>query len=92
MIAQGNRFILQETLLNIAMLFPVGLLLPCVYEHPIPLWKILAFVLGVTVSIEIIQLITARGLFELDDIIHNTIGGCVGGMIGNFIISWKNRK
>jgi glycopeptide antibiotics resistance protein len=34
-------------------------------------------------SIEVIQLISHRGLFEFDDIIHNTLGTVIG--IGMFL-------
>lgn len=36
-------------------------------------------------SIEITQLVTKCGLFEFDDIFHNTLGAVVGSMIANVI-------
>ena len=35
----------------------------------------------ISAGIEIVQLITHRGLFEFDDIIHNTIGAVIGAVI-----------
>ena len=36
-------------------------------------------------SIEIIQLVTKCGLFEFDDIFHNTLGAVAGSMVANVI-------
>lgn len=52
-------------------------------------WKDLALerAVGLSAAIEILQLITARGLCEFDDIIHNMIGAVIG--IGIVMIGRK---
>lgn len=68
-----------EILLNILMLVPCGILLPLIYK--IKKSKFMNTILtGMVISccIEALQLILRRGLFEFDDIIHNTIGCAVG--------------
>ena len=63
------------------MFVPVGVLAGCRWK-----WKgILAA--GLSVEIEILQLITARGLCEFDDIFHNMIGAVIG--IGVVMIGRK---
>lgn len=84
-IFQGNREILYESLLNIILLLPVGILLPIVIGNKVRWWKGLLIGIVISSSIELLQLILCRGLFEFDDIIHNSIGCMIGIFIGNFI-------
>ena len=65
--------ILLGTLL---LMLPVGYLLP----QLLPLTAVRAVLLGAGVSlcIELIQLITRLGMFELDDLIYNTLGVALG--------------
>lgn len=78
----------QEILYNILMLVPVGVLLPAASGKQG--WRFTA-AMGFlcSVSIEVLQLILKRGLFEFDDIFHNTAGAVIGYGI-YFLL--KNRK
>lgn len=71
---------------NLIMLFPLGFLLPILSDKfkSISLTTMAGF--AFSVCIEFTQYYTGRGLFESDDIIHNTIGafaGCVAFAIVN---------
>lgn len=72
--------IVLEVLINCLMFLPVGILVPWTYEEYLdddPIKErnaVFLFGLILSVSVEIIQLITKTGLFEWDDIIHNFIG------------------
>jgi glycopeptide antibiotics resistance protein len=48
----------------------------------------------ISLTIEILQLVTKRGLFEFDDIFHNTLGVAIGVALGKlgYWIWWKVRK
>ena len=47
-------------------------------------WKIgLLIGIGISSSIELLQLVLCRGLFEFDDIIHNSLGFLIGILISN---------
>ena len=72
--------LLKENLLNCILLFPMGLLLPVTFNRRLSWWK--GLLAGVIVSgmIETFQLIFCRGLFEWDDIVHNSLG-CMAGCI-----------
>lgn len=62
-----------QIIVNILMLAPLGFLFPFITEkHPVCLAA------SCSIAIELIQLVTKRGYFELDDIIHNTIGILLG--------------
>ena len=73
MIADGNSEKIREIIMNVAFFIPIGFLY-CLIEK----WPIIAFSAALSLLIEIAQLIFKLGWVEVDDIIHNTIGCCVG--------------
>ncbi len=78
--------LLQEDFLNCLLLVPMGMLLPFVSNRRVhPGW---AFLAGLFVSfcIEVSQLIFLRGLFEWDDMIHNSFGCMMGCIVCNLLI------
>ena len=79
-IALGSKKILWEVLLNVVFLIPAGVLLPLVYNRPLRWYHGLLFGILISGTVEVLQLITCRGLFEFDDIFHNTLG-CMAGCI-----------
>ena len=79
--------LLQENILNMVMLFPVGFLLPLVFARKIKWYQGLLFGMAVSSGIELLQLFLCRGLFEFDDIIHNSFGCMIGALIGNVV--WR---
>ena len=65
---------------------PAGILLPFIFNKKIRWWQ--GLLVGVLISsgIESLQLILCRGLFEFDDIIHNSFGCMVGAVL---VSRWK---
>lgn len=63
----------NQILTNIVMFVPVGALAGRLWK-----WRGLWVVAGLSVAIEVLQLITSRGLMEFDDVIHNCLGAAVG--------------
>jgi glycopeptide antibiotics resistance protein len=66
------------------MLLPIGILLPIVLGA---VWKdasknifVRVVLIGffISLTIEILQLVMKRGLFEFDDMFHNTLGVAIG--------------
>ena len=91
-IIRGNPGILQEVLLNCVLLFPVGMLLPLIFSRPLKWYQGLLFGAIVSGCIELLQLITCRGLFEFDDIIHNSIGCMIGCVVSSWVMKkWKHK-
>ena len=86
--------LLRENLLNIVMLFPAGMLLPFVFGNrgKIRWWYGLLFGIFISGCIEGLQLILCRGLFEFDDMIHNSLGCMVGCAIGAGCLKKFNKK
>jgi len=78
-------FMLEEVLMNLGMLVPMAFLSGLlVREKSSYKWIVLAGFL-ISFSIECLQLITRRGLFELDDIFHNTLGVALTCLIMKFV-------
>ena len=71
--ASQSVMLLSQMVLNVIVFIPVGVLLR---KQPFK-W---AALLGLTFSacIEVLQLATQRGFFELDDMFHNTLGVVIG--------------
>lgn len=64
-------------IINILLCIPMGYLASCLLEK-LKKWKILLVVTAYSIMIELIQLITGRGLCEFDDVFNNTLGGLIG--------------
>jgi hypothetical protein len=81
-IMAGSQSLFWEDIFNVIMLIPVGFLLPaCRKKGEKPVvgirWVMLITFL-ISLTIEVLQLVWKRGLFEFDDMFHNTLGGLVG--------------
>lgn len=76
----GTRWLLLEILLNVVLFIPAGFCLSMLMKKR--LWAVAAMF---SAAIEITQLVTKCGLFEFDDIFHNTLGAVAGSMIANAI-------
>ena len=55
------------------MFLPIGVIAGRIWR-----WRGLWVAAGLSVVIEVLQLITARGLCEFDDVMHNMIGAAIG--------------
>ncbi|MGL5348688.1 MAG: VanZ family protein, partial [Peptostreptococcaceae bacterium] len=91
-----NSFSLREwrlLILNILMFVPLGFLLPLLFKKCENWYITYAIGLASTLFIETVQFISKRGIFELDDILNNTIGCMIGyGIAMIFIIVFKNKN
>ena len=63
----------NQILTNVIMFVPVGVLSGRIWR-----WRGLWAAAELSIFIEILQLITARGLCEFDDVFHNMIGAVIG--------------
>ncbi len=66
----------EQIIANVIMFLPVGFLAGVVFG-----WGSVPLSLGLSAMIESLQLATCRGLFEFDDMVHNTLGAAVGFLI-----------
>ena len=66
----------NQILTNIVMFIPVGMLGGKIWR-----WRGLIVASELSVAIEVLQLVSQRGLCEFDDVFHNMIGAAVGSGI-----------
>ncbi|WP_369435897.1 VanZ family protein [Lysinibacillus fusiformis] len=69
---------LQPSIYNILMLIPMGILLPILSRKLTTFKWLIIVILSFTLFIETCQLFTGAGIFELDDLFNNTVGGVIG--------------
>ncbi len=65
-----------QILANVVAFIPTGFLAASLLK-----WRAIMPAIGFSVFVEITQLVTCRGLFEFDDMIHNSIGAVTGAVI-----------
>jgi len=75
---QGQMSNVRNLMVNILMFVPFGFLVPIGIKRLKPFWKTYLAGLVVTVVIECLQIVTARGIFECDDILNNLVGTMIG--------------
>ena len=78
--------------MNILLLFPAGILLPGLTGRKLKWWMGLLVGIAVSSAIEISQLLLCIGLFEFDDIIHNSLGCMLGCLLGNRMLRLVHGK
>ena len=77
-----TTFCLRNTLGNVALFVPLGILLPLVSNRFLRLKRVLLFALVLSLSVESIQFLlrffgNPRAV-DIDDVILNTLGACIG--------------
>ena len=68
---------IEDLLLNIILFMPLGFLLPYIWPK-LNWWKTVLLSFCVSTVIEATQYLAHWGCLDLDDIINNTLGACVG--------------
>ena len=87
----GNRTEFYMILCNVVLFLPFGILLPLWFQvekaRVCKFKRLILHAVGLSFGIELIQLITYYGCFELDDMINNVTGAMIG-----YWIWWTVRK
>ena len=69
---------IRNLILNTAMFVPIGFMLALLFINLNKMYITVILSLLFTLSIELIQFFTHRGVFAIEDIIHNTLGAVIG--------------
>ena len=77
----------KQIIENVLLFIPLGVLTGCLWK-----WKGILVGAGISLLVELLQLISLRGLFEFDDIIHNTLGTLIGVWIYIIIVKLISKK
>ena len=81
-----------NVLLNIAMFVPLGILVPLIWPKFQKWYRMLPAGFGVSLLIELAQLLTGSGLFDVDDLFNNTLGAMMGFWPLMAVLSLPKRK
>ena len=79
-IARGNRTFFYQVVLNVLLFVPIGYLWQALDRKP-AFWRTLGLGTGISLLAELLQLFLHRGLFELDDLVHNVLGTALGALL-----------
>jgi glycopeptide antibiotics resistance protein len=79
----GSQGLFWEDVLNVILLLPMGVLLPVVFgdslsNHNKMFTRVILLSFLTSLTREVLQLIFKCGLFEFDDLFHNTLGAAIG--------------
>ena len=77
LIAGGDKCMFFEVFWNVVLFMPYGFLASLISKRKAK-WTVLLSGSLLSIAIELTQLFTHRGLFEYDDIVHNTLGTVIG--------------
>lgn len=82
----------SEPILNILLFMPLGYLLPSIFnffKHKPWFTVIAGFLLSLTT--ELLQLVTRLGSFDVDDLINNTLGSVIGVILYYLVLKKVQR-
>jgi glycopeptide antibiotics resistance protein len=85
-----TAFCLRNTLGNIALFLPLGILLPLTFDRLRSLMRVMAIAFCLSLSIETIQFfsrfIGSPRAVDIDDVLLNTLGACLGLAVYRYVI------
>lgn len=79
-----------DIVLNIALFVPFGFLLKLLFCE-LNFYKIIVIGVICSICIETSQYVFEKGLSQFDDVMHNTIGACIGWLISKGILLLMNK-
>ena len=88
----GLRRVFWNITGNIIGFRPYGALLPAMRRKKMGFWKVALLSFELTLFIEVSQLILRVGSCDVDDMILNTLGGCIGYGIYQAVFHKKEKK
>lgn len=89
-IADGSGKALLEVVGNIVLFLPVGVIAGLILH--LNLWQTALVSFGLSLVIESCQWFFWLGSFEIDDLLHNTLGGVIGAALMMCTVPFQNRK
>ncbi|MBR5128355.1 MAG: VanZ family protein [Roseburia sp.] len=88
----GMEAVILNLVGNVVAFMPFGFFLPVFATRCRTIWNTLLYSFELSVLVELIQLITKVGSFDVDDIILNTLGGILGYIVYKIVRRWWYRK
>lgn len=88
----GMKAVLLNLVGNVAAFMPFGFFLPVFARRCRTILNTVLYSFELSVLVELIQLITKVGSFDVDDIILNTLGGALGYVVYKIVRIWWHRR
>lgn len=76
--ALGAKAVCFNLLGNIVAFIPYGMLLPLLAHNQRKFYRVVLLSFDFSLLVELVQLVSKVGSFDVDDLILNTIGGAIG--------------
>ena len=87
LLAQDLRpFTIMNLVGNLAVLIPMGIFLPVLFPRHRSFWRFLVTVILSVCLIELAQYLTKRGSLDVDDLILNVPGACLGWLLWRVLL------
>ena len=77
----GIKAVLLNIIGNVAAFMPFGFFLPIFSRRCRHFFNTVFYTLELSLTVELIQLVTKVGSFDVDDLILNTLGGAMGFLV-----------
>lgn len=77
---------------NVCVFVPFGVFLPALFTKCQKFFSVLLFTVELSFMVEIIQLVTKIGSFDVDDLLLNTIGGILGYFVYKILSASKGKS
>ena len=71
-------YIVTEVIGNAVLFIPLGFMLPLLWEKQDKFWVVLLTCICASIFIELVQLLIPQRATDIDDVIINAIGACIG--------------
>lgn len=88
----GMGVVVANLLGNVIAFVPFGLFLPIMINNRFGYIGMTLLSLDLSLFIELLQLVSKVGSFDVDDLFLNTIGGLIGYCIFRFVWKYRRRK
>lgn len=85
----GWKIVVLNLAGNVVAFMPFGFFVPRILSRKVNFFKIFIMSFGFSLGVELIQLVTKLGSFDVDDILLNTIGGVLGYFVYKLTVIGK---
>lgn len=88
----GTKAVLLNIVGNVVAFLPFGIFLPIFSARCRKLWRTMYYSFELSLLVELLQLISKVGSFDVDDLLLNTLGGVLGFLVYRFVMCiWKGK-
>ena len=74
----GMAYAMLNIVGNIVCFIPMGIIFPLLFKRMEKLYRATVLGLAISICVETVQLVSGVGVFDIDDIILNTVGAAAG--------------